>query len=308
LEDLTRQLTETKQENSTEVDRLKQEQQSLAKQLAESKSALEELTHQLTENKQENSTEVERLKQEQLKFAKQEVDNKLEVARLAKSLAQTKQEFFAAVRSMEDQQLKRESGSIEQNQALKDRFIKQEQLIQQLISPVELKCAQLIESKLIPLTQSYLHHLLEAAESINPIVSKKQYYTILPDFVGDDSDAEPYFKIVEKYIITRDLLSQLEDKKTTPLPSERILKFNQSLHKNNDQLKQHRDSEWMHYFKNCMIGIGIVCSGIIPGLIVLMAYSSYANKSSPLFFSRTEGEEFSLTAEKHMSNSPVSFE
>lgn len=293
-------LAESKQESDTRVERLTQEQQLLVKQLVESKSAHDELARQLNANKQASNDDIQRLQQQQDKLAEEKAEDKLALEHLANELAQTRKEFAEALKTIQEQQLSRNVSTIEENQQISDRLIRQEQLIQKLISPNELKCSRLIESKLIPLTQAYLVHLIAAARNVNPIVENKQVYDALPDFAGNDSDQEQYFMIMEKYSITKNLLNQLEDKQSKPLPSERITQFTQSLNNSNDQLKKHRDSEWMQYFKGCMVAIGLICTGIIPGLAVLLAYTSYTGKSSPMFFNNTAGEEFAYQAKSSL--------
>jgi hypothetical protein len=49
---------------------------------------------------------------------------------------------------------------------------------------------------------------------------------------------------------------------------------------------------WYQYVKNCMVAIGIICTGIIPGVVGLLIYSSVNKKSSPLFFTKSRGEEY----------------
>ena len=163
---------------------------------------------------------------------------------------------------------------------------KQQNLIEQLSSSKELTCANLIESKLIPFTQDYLQHLRKEAEKLNPTFTTDR--TI---FSGAEEYREMYEKVIIKYSATEKLLNILTDNKSNPLPSARIVSFTESLKATNTQLKEHRDSEWTTFFRNSIIAIGVVCSGIIPGIIALLAYSSIKGKS-PLFFTESKGSQY----------------
>jgi hypothetical protein len=77
------------------------------------------------------------------------------------------------------------------------------------------------------------------------------------------------------------------------------------LQKDNAELKQHRDPAWKHYFKTCLIAIGIACSLIIPGIIALVAHSKYIGKSSLLFFANSVGEEFVEKTEEALKSTPI---
>ncbi|MDI1352670.1 MAG: hypothetical protein PSV35_07890, partial [bacterium] len=90
----------------------------------------------------------------------------------------------------------------------------------------------------------------------------------------------------------QELMQVLTNTKENPLPSVRITHFTTLMQRCDAQLKQHRDPEWKRYLKNCLVAIGVVCSLIVPGIIALIAYSSYTGKSSPLFFSNSIGGEY----------------
>jgi hypothetical protein len=168
------------------------------------------------------------------------------------------------------------------NKASKD----QQNLIEQLSSSNEFTCANLIESKLIPMTQEYLLHLGKEAAKLNPAFTPN-----LITFSGKQEDSAKYEKVVIKYKAIEKLLANLSDTKASPLPSARIVKYAESLKTTHTQLKEHRDSDWMTYFRNSIIAIGVVCSGIIPGIIALLAYSTYQGKS-PLFFTGSKGAQY----------------
>ncbi|MBL7479244.1 hypothetical protein [Legionella bononiensis] len=302
LQRLTDELTENKSANAHEVEQLKEAQIQLTQQLTESKAALEELNAQLLENKNSNAREVAELKKEQLQLIQQISEDRVNQGQLATELERIKQSFAKELLNIQQNQTQRIQHNSEEHQK---QIKAQERLIQQLVSPKEMTCTQLIETKLIPLTKGYLDHLLNEAKRLNPSINAKTSYDILPDLSGDESDQQKYLMIANKYTISKNLLNQLEDKDAIPLPSDRITQFAQTLKNNNAQLKQHRDSEWMQFFKNCMVSIGIICTGIIPGLIALAAYSSYTGKS-PLFFTRSQGDEYSHQVADKLDYLPIS--
>ncbi|KTD50881.1 hypothetical protein Lqua_1108 [Legionella quateirensis] len=302
LQQLTAQLSENKNANEHEVGELKQKQLQLTQQLSDSQAALEQLNAQLLENKIANTREVTELKKEQLRLIQQIAEDRANQIQLATELERIKQSFTAELLNIQQNQAQRNQHIVEEHNK---QFRAQERLFQQLISPKEISCMQLIETKLIPLTKGYLDHLLKEAQKLNPSIKDKTSYDNLPELSGNESDKQKYLMIGKKFTISKNLLNQLEDKESIPLPSERITQFAQTLKSNNAQLKQHRDSEWTQFFKNCMVSIGIICTGIIPGLIALAAYSSYTGKS-PLFFTRSQGDEYSHQVADKLDYLPIS--
>lgn len=166
----------------------------------------------------------------------------------------------------------------------------QAQLIEQLHSSKELNSANFIERELIPLTQSYFQHLTQEAQKYNPLVSQNNDKNLSLLSVKEEH-REMYNKIISKHTAIEKLLLDLTDKTANPLPSARIVQFTKSLQSTNGHLKEHRDAAWINYFKASMVFIGVVCSGVIPGIIVLLAYSTYQGKS-PLFFTQSKGEQY----------------
>lgn len=119
---------------------------------------------------------------------------------------------------------------------------------------------QTIEKTLIPLTQEYLDHLKKKAGK-------------------------------EKHQQLENILNELKNTQSMPIPSHRISRFYQSINTIQDNLKAHRDPQWVRYFKACMVAIALICTGIIPGLMALTAYAAYT-KQSPLFFTQSHGERY----------------
>ncbi|CDZ76967.1 hypothetical protein BN59_01246 [Legionella massiliensis] len=268
----------------TEVDELKTTNSALEKTHSHLNARLSEATRLLVANvKQHLATKDER---DQLNSQNDA---------LQREIGQLKQE---------NAQLKIDSDKAVQEQ--KSLANEQRRIVAELLTIKELDCANLIATKLIPSSTTYFLHLVEEAKQLDSSVRIKDYHQDFPTFKGEVADKERYEKIGEKYKAMQRLLLALTDTKNNPLPSERITKFSESLANHNAQIKEYRDSAWIHYSKSCAIAIGIVCTGIIPGIIALLAYSSYKGKSSSLFFVKSIGEEYVDTMDASLLNSPIS--
>lgn len=179
----------------------------------------------------------------------------------------------------------------------------QQQLIEQLTSSKELSCANLINFKLIPLTNNYGIHLLKAAKKINPMVSQQDIREPLPSLPleASENDKVAYEKINAKYVAIQELAKQLNNTSQNPLPSKRLEQFTRLLHQSNQVLSQYREPQWWHYFKCCLVAIDLICSKFIPELERWFTFSSYANKCSPLFFNKSSGEKYINNIELEVS-------
>ena len=174
---------------------------------------------------------------------------------------------------------------------LKADLVTENVFVRQLNSRQEVECANLIHTTLTPLTENYLSHLVTEAKKINPAKDASDYNAIYPQFSGAENNRITYDKIRVKFEAVKQLLSDLNDVRSDPLPSKRIERFTISLKAKEAGLKEHRDDAWKYYLRNTIIAIGVVCTGIIPGIAVLVGYSMYAKKSSPLFFTKSMGGE-----------------
>ena len=170
-------------------------------------------------------------------------------------------------------------------------------LQEQLKSKNEMACKDLIKKQLIPITEDYLKHLLAEIVKFKPSLKRSKYHEKLPVFRGERALRIEYEKINEKYKINVDLLKKLKDAKKIPLPSERILEFTKLLRVNDKKLGNHRDKAWKRYAKACLIAIGLICTGIIPGIAALLTYSAVTGKAAN-FFAQSKGKEFSHQAMK----------
>jgi hypothetical protein len=165
----------------------------------------------------------------------------------------------------------------------------------------------LIESRLKPLTTNYFNHLVAEAKRINPLVIPTDIDNYLPEI---DETTSPKIKLAynninDKFKAVEALKHLLADINTNPLPSKRIELFSQQLKESDQQLKTHNDPTWYHYFKNCMAAIGLICTGIIPGAVALIAYSLLYEKSSPLFFTKSQGAEYTDKAQGLLNQSAI---
>ncbi|HAU1287746.1 TPA: hypothetical protein RGI49_002342 [Legionella pneumophila] len=101
--------------------------------------------------------------------------------------------------------------------------------------------------------------------------------------------------IKEQIEITENLRGILYNTKKYPLPSERITAFTNQLNEDNKKLSAQYDPDpaWKRFAKSCLITIGVVCSGIIPGILALAAYNHFKDKSSPQSFTDKYKNELS---------------
>ncbi|KTD75604.1 hypothetical protein [Legionella waltersii] len=182
------------------------------------------------------------------------------------------------------EQLKLKSQKVEE---LQQALAHQKELNKALQSGTEMTAENHIMSQLIPLTMEYINHLQNKANKLGFEIDMNT-----TEQLENPEQNETYQAIRKKYLITVELLNILNDKENNPLPSQRIVKFTELLSRKDKELKEHRDPIWIQYAKNCLVGVGIAFSLIIPGLVTLLAVSHYGNKSSPLFFTKSGGEEY----------------
>jgi hypothetical protein len=185
--------------------------------------------------------------------------------------------------------------NIEHAHLYKKSAEEQQKIIERLNGSKEIHCAYFIEKRLIALTQNYLLHLVEDLKKTIPQSTEKDLeslnFTNISNVIGHIPN-EYEQKLLQKYCIVKQLMHDLTDIHSSPLPSARIVKFKHCLQVRDSQLKEHRDSSWLLFFKNCMIALAVIGTGLVPGLLVLSAYSLYASKSSFSFFTQSHGEEY----------------
>ena len=171
------------------------------------------------------------------------------------------------------EQIQRES--ILQKETLRLENLKncreRDQMIANLNSDSEIKAASLIQSKLTPLTETYMRHLDEK-------------------LLNSPLDA----RIINKQSIVKKLMDHLKNDKV--LPSERLRLFREELTQSNTALTAHRCPDWVHFVKKCLNVLVILATLVIP----VMAYSR-ATGQSPLFFSQSKGERYSKVCTHQLS-------
>lgn len=152
----------------------------------------------------------------------------------------------------------------------------------------EVICFDIIEKKLLPMTQKYLQHLNEAYDSIS----------------GDPNSDEvkarraPISSKLREVLILERILNGASIAPDIDNPRKNqtaILAFYDRLEAANNNLKPHRDKSWQRYVANVAKVASIVLTGIIPGLIALGIISAVGQ--SPKFW-QSHGQRFFAQAEK----------
>lgn len=126
----------------------------------------------------------------------------------------------------------------------------------------EFKAQKFIDDKFLSYTNQYLS-ILETKKSDNNIDNLKRAVKELKNILIDENRH----------------------------PSERVEAFDKALHQQEKTLKTFNDPTWQWYCKVCFAALVIACTGVIPGLVGLAVYSK-ASGRSPLFFTKSEGENF----------------
>ena len=305
ITDLKQSLSSLKSDHAQQIEKLQEvarlaaerHQQELRSQQQQAEEALKDARRELTVEKEKIEAQLN--KKLQLAGNAHQQDKarlELEVRELQQQLASLKEHInqlqVKAAVSTENTESQLKKLQAEQQ--------KQAELIVKLQSSKEIACVNFINDKLLPLTENYAAYLKQEALKLNPSFTPA-HYKDLSSFTGLPADQEKYTKIIAKYTVIQNLLVDLTDKDTNPLPSDRIVQFTQSLKKSDVELKQHRDEAWMGYFKTTMVAISVVCTGIIPGILLLLAYSAIKG-TSPLFFAQSKGEQFINKANYSLSD------
>ncbi|MCL9685535.1 hypothetical protein LOX96_15635, partial [Legionella sp. HCPI-6] len=299
-------------------EQLKQEAEKAAQLLKETTERLtrekEELNQQL--NEKWRSAEQAHVKDQEkfitdiseLRRQLQELDTQSrEEIRLLREDAQLKaREYDHAVRDLKQE---KESVADESAKLIQENIFLQddnEQLRQQnttlqdiLNSDIELQCHSIVRDKLTPLTKNYLVHLArEIQKSVAPsldikvndvsgLITQVNKIIIWPD--------DKALQLKQKFDAVSDLYATLQDK-TVIRPSEKVTKFYEQLNDADQVIKTHRDPTWKRYTANAAAILGIILTGIFPGLIVLgiMALRGSSPKfwesAGQTFFASSSGE------------------
>ena len=160
-------------------------------------------------------------------------------------------------------------------------------------------CRNIIHDELQPLILDYLRHLRQQAHKYNRNLNvqdctERQLGNIRPR-------TQTYSDIQRKYAIVRSMYENLISVDVTPIPyRQRITNFHEAIEANKDNILLNRDPMWLSCVKACaavLAIIGIIVTGILPGMVAMEAYTGITGKK-PLFFS-TRSEEFVKQTEEN---------
>jgi hypothetical protein len=298
-QEVTRKLLETNKE-------LKDKNVSLF-QLAEERKIDLDSTRETSEKLQKENARlldlVEQTQKEKANLLDLAKRYEVDIGRAHETSEEIKRNSEKIIRKLEED-LKLANQALSQNTAVNDKKIGELQVLlstlratlaekNQTISRLQLKeerdKASLIQDKLLPLTNKYLNHLLGEALKYNPDLSPNiDGLPALPDL--SSAKKEAYEKVRSKYNLVLSLKNTLKYTENNPLPSERVAGFSEALIAANT-LKTHRDSMFHRYMIACFSILGIVLTGIVPGVASLLIYSAVKGKGVLSFFN-TRGEEY----------------
>jgi len=290
------------------------------KRLTLEKEALErELTAKLQLATKEHGTEKEQLTQEILKLQQQleelGAEREKVIRQLQESVQSKAQEYELAVKELKDEKdsLADENARLNQENIFhqdENEQLRQEKatLEEILSSDIELQCQSIIREKLIPLTKNYLVHLArEVQKSIDDTLNISA--NNVSDFIAEvnrirtwPSD-EASKNLKQKFDAVSGLYATLQDKKVIR-PSEKMTKFYEQLNDADEVIKMHRDPAWKRYTANAVAVLGIILTGILPGLAVLGIIA--LSGRSPKFWESAGQTFFTSTVKEVESNIPPS--
>ena len=167
--------------------------------------------------------------------------------------------------------------------------------IQELLNnETELQCQLLVKTKLIPLTQEYLIHLAnEIKHSVKPdlVINKHNLSHVIEEIQNIDEwpKNESSSILKKKFEAVNGLYEHLNDQ-SIKKPSDKIVGFYSQLNHANEDIKKHKDPKWQRYIANTAAVLGIVLTGILPGLAALAIFSAVTG-NSPKFW-QSKGQSF----------------
>ena len=227
---------------------------------------------------------------------------------LTEDLVQTKEEQAQVIALLiqEKDDLTVAQGALDiEKKALTDKMaeVKQQKskLAAALNSEAEFKCQEIINYKLLPLTQDYLVSLAKKIDAslstadIPKLINTVQAITAWPK---DESTQ----RLQVKFNKLSELYETLALKNEEVIPSEKIVAFYEKLHKADKDISLHRDPEWKRYTRNTIAVLGIVLTGIVPGLAILAIAAQLRGTS--LKFWTSSGQTFFKTAIEEEKNTP----
>ena len=149
-------------------------------------------------------------------------------------------------------------------------------------------CFDIIEKKLLPMTQKYLQHLNEAYDSISGDPNSDEVKARRAPISSKLREVLMLVQILNGASIAPDIDNPRKNQTA-------ILAFYERLEAADNNLKSHRDKSWQRYVANVAKVASIVLTGIIPGLIAFGIISAVGQ--SPKFW-QSHGQRFFAQAEK----------
>jgi hypothetical protein len=192
-----------------------------------------------------------------------------------------------------------------ENERLKEVNTAQNQILH---SEAELQCQLLVKMKLIPLTVNYLKYLaatikkssvpgLVISEDITALIAAVKQIDNWPE---NNTSSE---QLKQKFEKVAELYKGLTTKNNLK-PSENVTKFYETLNKADKDIGIHRDSKWKRYTANTIAVLGIILTGVLPGLAVLAIVSAVRGKSAK--FWQSEGQGFFDKSKNEVEDNPYS--
>ena len=187
---------------------------------------------------------------------------------------------------------------------MQEKLAAAQQSIRTSQSEDERVCRNIIHDELEPLILNYLRHLRQQAHKYDRTLNIQDCRELK---LRDIQPApQTYQDIQRKYEIVRDMYKNLTSVDETPTPyRQRITDFHETIVANKDNILLNRDPMWLRCVKTCaavLAIIGIICTGILPGMVAMEAYAGITGKK-PLFFS-TRSDYFVQNSEKNSNLLP----
>lgn len=215
-----------------------------------------------------------------------------EQKRIVAELTETKEEQDRLM-----QLLTQEKDDLEtKNNALEEKLRQQKITMEEILgNETQFKCQEIITYKLLPLTKKYLMHLAKEIDSSLNTDDLPNLISTIQKTPAETLD-EHSRQLRVKFDKVSELYQTLTAKYDVLIPSEKIVTFKQQLHEADEAIKLHRDSAWKRYTTNALTILGIIVTGILPGLAIL-AIASKVRGTSMKFWA-SSGQTFFNASEE----------
>ncbi|MDR3442440.1 MAG: hypothetical protein P4L65_05435 [Legionella sp.] len=179
-----------------------------------------------------------------------------------------------------------------------------------LNNEAELQCQLLIKMKLIPLSANYLKYLITTIKKSNfpELVLSDDILTMIAAVKQIDNWPENNTsseQLKQKFEKVAGLYEELTTKNKFK-PSENVTRFYELLNNADKEIGVHRDSKWKRYTANTVAVLGIILTGVLPGLAVLAIVSAVRGKSAK--FWQSEGQGFFDKSKNEVEDNPYTAE